>query len=273
MSVRNKTKDSQFSKANQPKARPEKSHKKGLRHPVGQGSRYPKNKVEVFGQKEASARIYDIFRHHGFADYSHDKREQLVQFYLKLIEHQMTTDNVTRLVKLRDVAIKHFIDSLMIPRLTNLCFPLLDVGTGAGFPGIPLKIDFPDERILLAEGVQKRVTFLKRMREEFQFKNLDIFGRYIDPDFEYPVQGVITRAVEDLNQTLRNVSQSLQVGGRAFLMKGPQVDNELNRGNWASFYRLVEDHSYELPKTPHQRRLLVFEKIKTPLKSELATWS
>lgn len=229
--------------------------------------------VEVFEHKEASERIYDIFRHHGFGDYDHAKRELLVQFYLKLIQHQMSTDNVTRLVKLRDVAIKHFIDSLMIPRLTELCFPLMDIGTGAGFPGIPLKIEYPNERILLAEGVQKRVTFLKRMREEFEFKNLDIFGRYIDPDFEYPVQAVITRAVEDLNQTLKNVSQSLVVGGRAFLMKGPQVNSELQRPAWRAYYKLIEDHSYELPKTPHQRRLLVFEKLQTPSRAELELWS
>ncbi|MCB0412165.1 MAG: class I SAM-dependent methyltransferase, partial [Bdellovibrionales bacterium] len=165
--------------------------------------------------------------------------------------------------KIRDIAIKHFIDSLIILRFTKLSFPLLDVGTGPGFPGIPLKIQFPEQRILLAEGVQKRVQFLKKVREELDLKELDILGRYIHKDFSLPVNGVITRAVEDIGLTLGNVWNCLPAGGKVFLMKGPQVDHELkiSQKDWAGRYKLVENHSYILPNTPHQRRLIVFEKV------------
>jgi hypothetical protein len=70
-------------------------------------------------------------------------------------------ENFTRLLKLNDIGIKHFIDCLIVTELTKLKFPLIDVGTGPGFPGIPLKILYPSERIILAEGVQRRVEFLK----------------------------------------------------------------------------------------------------------------
>lgn len=223
-----------------------------------------KRPEKIFSFQEADDRIYDSFRHHGFGDYPHEKRRQLSRFYQLLMKHQMS-DNVTRLVKIRDIAIKHFIDSLMVPRLTQLSFPLLDIGTGPGFPGIPLKIHFPQEKIILAEGVRRRVEFLKTVREELDLKELDVMGRYIDKEFAYPVEGAITRAVEDMSRTLENVSQCLKVGGKVFLMKGPAVDAELQAAQtkWQEHYRLVEDHAYELPQTPHQRRLIVFEKIKS----------
>src|SRR5262245_13919964 len=104
----------------------------------------------ILSFEEADSRLYDIFRHHGFADFPHAERRRLVEFYLLLMNHQLR-DNVTRLVKFREIAIKHFIDSLIITRHCELVFPLLDVGTGPGFPGIPLKILYPDKKIILAE--------------------------------------------------------------------------------------------------------------------------
>src|SRR5437899_407737 len=163
---------------------------------------------EIYSFEEADARLYDIFRHHGFGDYPHALRHHLVEFYILLMNHQLR-DNVTRLLRFRDIGIKHFIDSLMVARLTELQFPLLDVGTGPGFPGIPLSIHFEDKPILLAEGVRKRVDFLKAVRDEMKLKQVQIFGRNIDETFEYPVRGVITRAVEEIPNTLHNVSQCL----------------------------------------------------------------
>jgi len=173
-------------------------------------------------------------------------------------------ENFTRLLNLKDIAIKHFIDCLIVPELYPLQFPLLDVGTGPGFPGIPLKIIYPDKKIILAEGVQRRVEFLKKVREELELPNLDIIGRNINPFFAYPVQGVITRAVEDIRNTLSNVLTCLNTGGEVYFMKGPNVDPEIKLAEkeFSEFYRLEKDIAYTLPKTQHQRRLLVYKKIK-----------
>ena len=173
--------------------------------------------------------------------------------------------NFTRLTSIKDVGIKHFIDSIIIDKHTPLKFPLLDMGTGPGFPGIPLKIMLGDEKkIILAEGVQKRVSFLKKVREELDLKNLDIIGRNVNEDFHYPVEGVITRAVEDARNTLGNVMNCLKTGGSVYLMKGPNVDPEINAALnvWGDYYELIKDKSYDLPSTPHKRRLLVFRKTK-----------
>ena len=217
----------------------------------------------VFTLEEANDRLADIFRNHQFNNVSHEQRRQLAFFYQILMSTQQN-ENFTRLLKLRDIAIKHFIDCLIIPHLCELQFPLMDMGTGPGFPGVPLKIVFPDKKIILAEGVQRRVEFLKKVREELQLKELDIIGRNINPYFAYPVQGVITRAVEDIRNTLGNVLTSLQLGGKVYLMKGPGVDPEipLAEKEFGEFYQLEKDIAYTLPGTKYDRRLLIYKKIK-----------
>lgn len=219
--------------------------------------------VERYEFNEADDRMYDVFRNHGFGDYPHAKRQELTRFYQLLMENQ-NEQNFTRLLSLKDVAIKHFIDSLMVTRLVKLQFPLLDMGTGPGFPGIPLKIEFPKEKIILAEGVQRRVEFLKHVRDELQLENMPIIGRNVNPEFFYPVQGVITRAVEDARNTLGNVVNCLQTGGAVYLMKGPNCEPEIQVAvdTWGEYFSFEKNIEYELPNTPHERRLLVFRKIK-----------
>lgn len=215
----------------------------------------------IFEVEEANDRFADIFRNHHF-ECGHSERRQLAQFYHLLMKNQ-EHQNFTRLLQIKDIAIKHFIDSLIITEFVDIRFPLLDLGTGPGLPGIPLKIRYPEQKILLAEGVQKRVEFLKLVREELQLKNLDIIGRNINEHFVYPVQSVITRAVEDIPNTLRNVLSCLQEGGFVYFMKGPNVDPEIQMASDLSeFYRLEKDIAYDLRHTQNHRRLVVYKKIK-----------
>lgn len=218
---------------------------------------------KVFTSNEANDRLQDLFRNHDFGHISHAERMKLAEYYVLLMEKQKTL-NITRLLTLHEVGVKHFLDCLIVPRLTPLQFPLMDVGTGPGLPGIPLKILFPKEKIILAEGVQKRVDFLKDVRDQLQLENLPIIGRNINPWFFYPVRGVITRAVEDVRNTLSNVIFSLQLGGQVYFMKGPGVDPEIDlaKSEMSEFYKLEKDIAYELPKTKLERRLLVYTKIK-----------
>lgn len=228
-------------------------------HPRGQHRRAD----QIFELEEANDRLYDLFRNHGFGDFPHAPRRQLAQYY-RLLMLKQNEVNMTRLLTLREVGLKHFVDCLMVPRLTELRFPLMDLGTGPGLPGIPLKIQFPDETIVLAEGVQKRVEFLKEVRAELGLAKLPILGRNVNEWTFYPVNGVITRAVEDVGNTLRNVRHSLRTGGRVYFMKGPNVDPELEQldAELAAHYRLVQDTAFELPESGLPRRLVVFEKVR-----------
>ncbi len=227
-----------------------------------------KKPLQIFDVEQANDRLYDLFRNHEFSDVPHLTRKTLAQFYVLLMQTQ-EKENFTRLVSIKDVGIRHFIDCMMVPRLTDLQFPLMDLGTGPGFPGIPLKILYPNAPIFLAEGVQRRVEFLKKVRDELNLQELYIVGRNINPYFAYPMQSVITRAVEDIGNTLTNVSTCLQTGGRVYFMKGPNVDPELEALEKDPNHKLLKEHyvlekniHYFLPKTPHERRLLVFKKIK-----------
>ncbi|MGE9746065.1 16S rRNA (guanine(527)-N(7))-methyltransferase RsmG [Bdellovibrio bacteriovorus] len=266
MAHKNKTNYSPY------KARQEARHgSKGAGAPPATSNMGRHKKPEtIYDIHEANDRLADVFRNHGFDLVSHSQRQQLAHFYRLLMLNQ-EKENFTRLLKLRDVAIKHFIDSIIIMKYTDLQFPLLDVGTGPGFPGIPLKIMYPDQQILLGEGVQRRVEFLKHVRSELNLKNLDILGRNINKHCVYPVRGAITRAVEDIGNTLGNVMSCLEIGGRVYFMKGPGVGPEIEaaKKDWGEYYKLVQDVAYSLPQTPHERRLVVYEKIKNmPLPEE-----
>jgi len=223
---------------------------------------------KIYSIEEANDRLADIFRNHQF-NCNHEERKKLAEFYNILMKNQ-EIQNFTRLLKLKDIAIKHFIDSLIVSELVDIKFPLLDVGTGPGFPGIPLKIRHKKEKILLAEGVQKRVEFLKAVRAELKLENLDIIGRNINEHFVYPVQSVITRAVEDIPNTLKNVLSCLQEGGFVYFMKGPHVDTEIKMAeNLKEFYKLEKDIAYDLKYTENHRRLVIYQKIKNaPLPDE-----
>lgn len=231
--------------------------------PFSEDGRRHKKPVEAYPFHEADDRIYDVFRNHEFGDYPHPKRQELTRFYELLMANQ-NEQNFTRLLNIRDVAIKHFIDSLMVTKLMDLQFPLLDMGTGPGFPGIPLKVHYPDQEIILAEGVQRRVEFLKQVREKMGLQKLKIIGRNVNPEFFYPVNGVITRAVEDARNTLGNVINCVQTGGEVVLMKGPNCGPEIQPAldQWGEYFELSKDIEYEIPKSPHERRLLVFKKLK-----------
>lgn len=217
----------------------------------------------IYEVEEANDRLYDMFRNHGFGDFPHAQRRQLAQYY-RLLMLKQNDVNITRLLTLREVGLKHFVDCLMVAKLTKLQFPLMDLGTGPGLPGIVLKIQHPDETIVLAEGVQKRVEFLKEVREELALAKLPIIGRNINEWCFYPVNAVITRAVEDVGNTLKNVRFTLQLGGRVYFMKGPNVDPEIEVAmkELKDHYKIVQDTAYELPESGLPRRLLVFEKIK-----------
>ena len=243
------------------------------------GARHRRS-TENYSLDEAQDRLRDLFDRHGLKNVPFAQRRDLARFYQLLMDNQ-NERNFTRLLTLRDVGIKHFIDCLCVPRILEengvpLLFPLMDVGTGPGFPGIPLKIAFPEERIILAEGVQKRVDFLKQVRDEFGFPYgpgttetgpkapLDILGRNVNEECFVSVNGVITRAVEDASNTLGNVIHALQTGGRVYLMKGPNCGPEIQPAldKWGEYFELERDIAYSIENTPNERRLLVFKKIK-----------
>lgn len=182
--------------------------------------------------------------------------------YYNLIERYNEECDLTRITRFDDFVVKHFVDSLYIDRLCELPGSLLDIGTGAGFPGIPLKIVTPHLSLVLAEQRSRRVEFLGRAVRELGLEGVEVYPHKVTDHSFFDVEGVITRALETADETLSRASHFLPAGGRVYFMKGPGAGDDLETlsdGNRRD-YALELDRSYQLPGSNHRRRLLVFRK-------------
>ncbi len=193
--------------------------------------------------------------------------KQLWRFHQLLRERNEDRD-LTRLIEFESVVVKHYVDSLYVGKLMQLPSPLVDVGTGAGFPGIPLKIGYPEVELTLAEMRPRRVVFLNDAIRILGLQRAKTFDHRVSSrSFTEPMRGVITRAVEPITKTLLRTSGATDTGSQIIFMKGPGVDEELREAvrEFKRDYRLLRDEPYTLPHTPHARRLVVFERL-TPHK-------
>lgn len=182
--------------------------------------------------------------------------------YYGLLEWRNPDHELTSITGPEAVVTKHFLDCAVVPSLVDLPSPLLDIGTGAGFPGVVLAIMKPDLRVILAEERPRKVAFLRGLVRELLLENVGVYAGRVRGDFPIPVAGVITRAVEPIATTLMRCAGFLSPKARAIFMKGPSVDPELRdaarRARHA--YTLCDDIAYLLPGTRFRRRLLVYER-------------
>ncbi len=173
--------------------------------------------------------------------------------------------NLTRIHNFENMVLKHYVDSLLVLKFGDLPSPLIDMGSGPGLPGIPLKIARPELSMILAEPRGARVGFLGEVRARLGLADVEVLAGKITPRFTRTAGGVITRAVASIPETLDRVANCLQPGGRMFFMKGPECDREIAeaRASHAELFRLVADHAYTIPGTTHDRRLVVYERLES----------
>ncbi|MFP4668384.1 MAG: 16S rRNA (guanine(527)-N(7))-methyltransferase RsmG [Desulfobacterales bacterium] len=190
--------------------------------------------------------------------------------YHNLVRRYNPELNLTRIHRFENMVLKLYADSILPAEYLKLPSPLLDLGTGAGMPGIPLKIVHPDLEIVLAESRGHRAGFLKTAAAELKLKGISIYGHAITPSYEQPITGVITRAVEHMAKTLERIRGCLEENGLAIFMKGPGCEREISETveREKGRFRLLDDIAYEIPNTPHRRRLVIFEREDTPLRRQ-----
>lgn len=186
--------------------------------------------------------------------------------YHQLLRQYNQELNLTRIHNFDNMVRKLYLDSILPARIIELPSPVMDLGTGPGMPGIPLKIVYPRLEVILAESRRNRVEFLETALRELGLKRIEIVGRGIGPSTEIRVNGVITRALESIPRTLERISGSLAKGGQAIFMKGPHCDEEIEQAldSLADRFRLVGDHRYQIPNSTDDRRLVVFERMDSP---------
>lgn len=163
---------------------------------------------------------------------------------------------------------KHFLDSLAIVPLLTERSHLLDLGSGAGFPGLPIAIVLPHLQVSLLETRRKRVNFLKEVTRKLKATNIivyegraEIFAQH--QDFLNNFSAVITRATWDVSTFLLLSCPFLQAEGIAIAMKGRHAEQELHalaNASLSPHFVLQHRHRYMLPGMGEQREALVFLK-------------
>ncbi len=194
--------------------------------------------------------------------------KKLDKFYNLLIDwnHKI---NLTTITIKEEVYLKHFYDSLTIVNIIDLTKKLkvLDVGTGAGFPGIVLKIVFPNLEITLLDSLQKRINYLKEIIKELELDNIEVVCARSEEYTkinreEYDL--VISRAVAHLKILSEISFSSVKVGGFLVAMKGiceEEIKESLDIISKLGG-KIIEIKEFKLPIEKSQRTLIKIEKIK-----------
>ncbi|WP_304513963.1 16S rRNA (guanine(527)-N(7))-methyltransferase RsmG [Candidatus Phytoplasma fabacearum] len=170
--------------------------------------------------------------------------------------------NLTSILEPDLVYIKHFYDSLLVSSLVNFdqINSLCDVGTGAGFPGIPLKIVFPHLNLILIESSYKKTIFLKSLVKKLSLKNVYIYNRKIEKHnirYDY----LIARALGKLNIILKLVYPLLNNQGNFIVMKGPNYNKEFVNDKIFDKFILKNKQMVNLPNQLGTRVNLLFSKL------------
>ena len=175
--------------------------------------------------------------------------------------------NLTGLSSKRDIVVELFLDSLIPAPFIPTNGRLLDVGTGAGFPGIPLKIYVPNLKMTLLEANSKKVSFLRHIIRKLRLTDVDVIKGRIEQDGNGLHQGefplITARAIAGLGQTLAWCAPYLSQGGLLVSFLGPHVDERLNENkevmesHGVDVYKMIP---YFLPGKKTKRHTVIFRK-------------
>ncbi len=195
-------------------------------------------------------------------------------FYNNLIEVNSYM-NLTAITEKEEVYIKHFFDSLLLSLSADFTgsFTLCDVGSGAGFPSIPLSIVYPNVNITIIDALNKRIKFLNQLIKELDLTNVQAFHaraeEFVTGKREY-FDIVTARAVAKLNVLSELCLPLTKIGGYFIAMKGQtamEEYEEAKKGIETLGGKLKEVLSFDLPNGMGKRNIILIQKIKeTPLK-------
>jgi len=218
----------------------------------------------LFGGKRVTPSLagLDKLLHYYGVELEQSTLEQFWEFH-QLLRANNDDQDLTRLNAFETMVERHYADCTLI----NAYVPrwparMIDVGSGAGFPGIPLKLVNPQIRLTLCEPRPNRINFLNMVIEKMGLKGIDVFGHKVTSrSMTIPVDGVISRAFEWMEKTLPRLANSLKVGGRVYFMKGPGVKEELAVFHPEDFgYELLAKHFYTIPNSTQDRALVILER-------------
>ena len=203
-------------------------------------------------------------------------KEQIEKYYnyMNLLLEWNEKINLTAIIEPREIILKHFVDSLTIAKYIKDDEKMIDVGTGAGFPGIPLSIVKENIDIVLLDSLNKRINFLEEVKENLKLENIttihgraEEFGKNKKERETYDI--ATSRAVAPLNILLEYLLPLVKVGGKAICMKGSNIEEIENAKNALEILggQIEKIEEITLPNSDIKRNIIIVKKVKnTPSK-------
>lgn len=189
--------------------------------------------------------------------------------YMKLILEWNEKINLTSIKEEKEFIVKHFLDSLTVSCFVKDTKRMVDIGTGAGFPGIPLKIDNPEIESTLIDSVNKKIMVLNDVIGKLKLKKIEALHVRAEElaqkeNYREKFDVVTTRAVSSLVTISEYMLPFVKIGGKAICMKGPNIENELKEAQKA--IKLLGGEIEEIQKfninNEFERNIIVINKVK-----------
>lgn len=198
--------------------------------------------------------------------------EQIEQFYkyMNLLIEWNEKMNLTAITEPKEIILKHFIDSITILKYIDDNSKLVDVGTGAGFPGVPLSIMNPTLKITLVDSLNKRLIFLQEVVKELNLKNIEIvharaeeFGQ--NKNYREKFDIATSRAVANLAILSEYLVPLVKIGGKIISMKASNAKEEINDAQKAIEVlggKIEKIEEFDLPESDIGRTIIIIDKNK-----------
>ena len=200
-----------------------------------------------------------------------EKQKEQFYNYMKLLIEWNEKINLTAIVEPKEIVLKHFVDSLTISKYIKENRYIADVGTGAGFPGIPLKILRADIKVVLVDSLNKRIKFLDEVINKLELTNIktihsraEEFGQ--NKEYREKFDIVTSRAVANLATLSEYLVPLAKIEGKCLCMKGPDIEEEIKNGENAIeiLGGTIENvYQFNLPQSDIKRTIIEIEKIKS----------
>ncbi len=200
--------------------------------------------------------------------YSDEQLDMIDNFYEMLVEKNKVL-NLTRITDRENFYVKHVLDSLLVSKICDLKDKyILDVGTGAGFPGIPIKIFFPDTKLLLMDSVNKKLLFIEESIGKLGLNNISVIhGRAEDlghdNNYREKYDIAVSRAVADMSVLSELCIPFVRISGEFIAYKSSDSDEEIHSASKAIQTLSGSDASIsdvEIPDTGIFRKLVIVKK-------------